>query len=348
MMAAQIELDRLINDLVEDRAVDTAELQRLFAGLCDGVSFPPEQLAALLVLMRTRRESAEQLAGIATVLLERAVPVELPDARVCLCGTGGDNSGTFNISTTASLLVAACGVPVAKHGSGAVTSKSGSADVLKELGIATELGPEQAASSLKHGNFTFLSAQVYHPSFRHISPVRRALKVRTIFNIIGPLLHPSGLGRQVIGVFDAGLLERLAGAFARLGHERTLVVCSADGMDEISMSGPSQGKLVEPGGIRDFSIDPRDYGFRLCTLEDLQGGDARENAGIALDIFAGARGPKSDCVVLNSGIAIYLSGRSDTIEDGIGIAREVQESGRALALIERLRELNPAWHFPTS
>ena len=196
VVVTSMKIESLINDLVENRNIEVSDLQTFFAELCDGAPYPPEQLASLLVLLRARGETAEQLAGIAEVLLERALPVDIPGAAVCLCGTGGDNSGSFNISTTASLLVAACGVPVAKHGSRSVTSKSGSADVLEELGIATDLGPERAAYSLENYGFAFLSAQIYHPSFKNISPVRKALKVRTIFNIIGPLLHPGGLKRQ--------------------------------------------------------------------------------------------------------------------------------------------------------
>ena len=334
-----MKIESLINDLVENRQIEVSDLQTLFAGLCDGVSYPPEQLAALLVLLRARGETAEQLAGIAEVLLERALPVDLPGAAVCLCGTGGDDSGTFNISTTASLLVAACGIPVAKHGSRAVTSKSGSADVLEELGIATNLGPERAAHSLEKYDFTFLSAQIYHPSFKNISPVRKALQVRTIFNIIGPLLHPSGLNRQVIGVFEPALLDILAGALSRLGHIKTMVVCADDGLDEISMTGISHAKLVEGDSITNLTINPEDYGFDLCSISELKGGDARENAQIALEIFTGAKGPKSDCIVFNSGIAIYLSGRTATIDAGIEIARSVQETGKALDFLERLREV---------
>ena len=338
-MSTSMKIESLIKDLVENRCIEVSDLRAFFAELCDGVPYPPEQLAALLVLLRARGETADQLAGIAEVLLERALPVDIPGAAVCLCGTGGDNSGTFNISTTASLLVAACGVPVAKHGSRSVTSKSGSADVLEELGIATDLGPERAAYSLENYDFTFLSAQIYHPSFKNISPVRKALKVRTIFNIIGPLLHPGGLKRQVIGVFDPGLLEVLAGALSRLGHIKTMVVCSDDMLDEISMTGISHAKLVEGDSITDLTINPEDYGFDLCSLADLKGGDARENAQIALEIFAGTKGPKSDCIVFNSGIALYLSGKTDTIEKGIEIARSVQESGMAMEFIERLREV---------
>lgn len=334
-----MKIESLINDLVENKAFKLDDIKTFFGELCDGAPYPPEQLAALLVLLRQKGETAELLAAIAETLLERAVIVDMPEASVCLCGTGGDNSGTFNISTTASLLVAACGVPVAKHGSRSVTSKSGSADVLEELGIATDLNPEQATFSLNNYGFTFLFAQVYHPAFRYISPVRKALKVRTLFNIMGPLIHPGNVKRQVIGVFDPKLVPLMAGALSTLGHEKTLVVCSDDGLDEISLTGLTHAKLVEGDSITDLTINPEDYGFTLCKMEDLKGGDAEDNAQITRDIFAGQPGPKSDCVVLNSGVALFLSDKASSIEEGIDMARAAQQSGKALELIERLKEV---------
>jgi anthranilate phosphoribosyltransferase len=334
-----MKIEALINDLVENKSVETKDLKSCFAEFCDGVPYPPEQLAALLVLLRARGETSEQLAGIAETLLERAVIVDMPEDSVCLVGTGGDDSGTFNISTTSSLLVAACGVPVPKHGSRSVTSKCGSADVLEELGIATDLGPEKATYSLNEYGFTFLFAQLYHPAFQYISPIRKALKVRTMFNIMGPLLHPGNVKRQIVGVFDRKLLDVVAGALSALGHVKTLVVCSDDGLDEITLTGLTHGKLVEGESISDLTIDPEKYGFSLCSMADLKGGDARENAQITRDIFAGEKGPKSDCVLLNSGAALKLSGKVNKLEDGIEMARAVQESGKALEFIERLKEV---------
>ncbi|MFQ5660305.1 MAG: anthranilate phosphoribosyltransferase [Gammaproteobacteria bacterium] len=332
-------IEDLINNLIENRNIETNDLKSCFAEFCDGVPYPPEQLAALLALLRARGETSEQLAGTAETFLERAITIDMPEASVCLVGTGGDGTGTFNISTTASLLVAACGVPVPKHGSRSVTSKCGSADVLEELGIATDLGPEKAAYSLKNYGFTFLFAQTYHPAFQYISPIRKALKVRTMFNIMGPLLHPGNVKRQVVGVFDLKLISVVAGALSALGHIKTMVVCSEDGLDEISLTGLTHAKLVEGDSISDLTINPEDYGFTLCSIADLKGGDARENAQITRDIFAGGKGPKSDIVVLNSGIALYLSGKVDSIEEGIEMARPVQESGKALEFIERLKEV---------
>jgi anthranilate phosphoribosyltransferase len=334
-----MKIEDLLNDLIEDREIEQDDLKTCFGEFCDGVDYPPEQLAALLVLLRARGETPELLAAVAEVFLDRAVKVNMPEASVCICGTGGDDAGTFNISTTASLLIAACGVPVAKHGSRSVTSKSGSADVLEELGIATDLGPDKAAASLTSHNFAFLFAQIYHPAFKYIAPVRKALKVPTLFNVMGPMLHPGNLKRQVIGVYDQGLLDMMASTLSALGHEKTLVVCSEDGLDEISMTGLTHARLVEGDSITELTINPEDYGFTLCTLADLKGGEANENAQITRDIFAGEKGPKSDCVLLNSGIALWLADRTGSIGEGIELARSVQESGKALEYIESLKEV---------
>lgn len=334
-----MKIEALLNDLIEGRDIELEVLKTCFGELCDGVDYPSEQQAALLVLLRARGETPEQLAGIGQVFMERAIKIELPEASVCLCGTGGDDAGTFNISTSASLLVAATGIAVAKHGSRSVTSKSGSADVLDELGIATDLSPEKAASSLASHNFAFLFAQLYHPAFKFISPVRKAVKVRTLFNILGPLLHPSNLKRQVIGVFDASLLDTMAKALSIMGHEKTLVVHSHDGLDEISLTGPTYARLVEGNSISELELSPEEYGFSRCSLGDLKGGDAGENADILRKIFSGELSPRTDCVLFNAGVAIWLSGKADSIEEGIQQVRAVQESGQALDYINRLSEV---------
>ncbi len=333
-------IETLLNDLIADREIDLEILKSCFADFCDGVKYPPEQQAALLVLLRARGETPAQLAAIAEVFLERAVKIELPGAAVCLCGTGGDGAGTFNISTTASLLIAASGVAVAKHGSRSVTSKSGSADVLNELGIATDLDPEKASASLESHNFAFLFAQLYHPAFKNIAPIRTAIGVRTLFNILGPLLHPSNLKRQVIGVFDAALLDTMANALSLAGHEKTMVVHSADGLDEISMTGPTYARLVEGDSISELELRPEDYGFKACKLDQLKGGSAADNAEILRKIFAGEKSARADCVVLNAGVALWLAGSADSIEAGIEQARTVQESGEALDYIKRLAEVH--------
>ena len=329
-------MEHLIERLINDQDVATAELKRIFGELCEGRPYPPEQLAALLVLMRTRGETAEQLAGLAETILEQAVPIDVPAHATTIGGTGGDYAGTFNISTAAALLTAACGVPVAKHGNRAVSSQCGSGDVLEALGIPVDLGPDEARRTLDEHGFVFLAAPVYLPAFRYIAPVRAALKVPTIFNIIGPLLHPGHLKRQIIGVFDRSLQYKMAEALLRLGHVHTLVVTSADGLDEITLTGPTYAKEVAGGRIADMAIDPGDFGFATCSTQELAGGDATENAQIIREIFAGAKGPKSDCAILNAGFALYVSGKVTTPFEGVELARSVQQSGAALSFLNRL------------
>lgn len=331
-------MEELIERLVDGHEVAISDLKKCLGEICDGRDYPPEQLAALLVLLRARGETPEQLAAIAETLLEKAIPVDIPPGATSLVGTGGDHAGTFNISTAASLLVAACGVPVAKSGNRSVTSQCGSADVLEALGIPLDLGPDQAARCIRERGFVFLFAIVYHPAFKFVGPVRNALKVRTVFNIMGPLVHSGNVKRLVVGVFDRELLDNMAHVFLSFGHERTLVVSSADGLDEITLSGPTYAKKVEHGSVSDMIIDPTEFGFSLCSIEDLKGGDASENAAIIRDIFGGARGPKADCIVLNAGFGLYVSGKVNDPAEGIALARSVQQSGSALEFLDSLRE----------
>jgi anthranilate phosphoribosyltransferase len=329
-------VEHVIERLINGREVATTELKRIFGELCQGRPYPPEQLAALLVLMRARGETAEQLAGLAETILEQAVPIDVPAHATTIGGTGGDYAGTFNISTAAALLTAACGVPVAKHGNRAVSSQCGSGDVLEALGIPIDFGPADAEHSLAEHGFVFLAAPVYLPAFKYIAPVRAALKVPSIFNVIGPLLHPGHLKRQIIGVFDRSLQDKMAEALLRLGHVHTLVVTSADGLDEITVTGPTYAKEIVDDRIADLVIDPGDFGFTECSMQDLAGGDANENAQIIRDFFAGAKGSKSDCVILNTAFALYVSGKVTTPSEGVDMAQTAQQSGAALSFLNRL------------
>lgn len=332
-------MEDLIEDLINDRDVDIGRLRDALGEFCEG-QFPPEQLAALLVLMRCRGETPEQLAGFAEALMSKANTIDVADDVIDHSGTGGDHSGSFNISTTSALLTAACGVPVAKHGNRSVTSKSGSADVLEALGVDVNLGPDKAKQCLEQHGFVFLFAPVYHPAFKHIAPIRKALKIKTIFNIMGPLLNPAKVKRQVIGVYDKDLMDIIAEAVLQLDNERVMVVSSEDGLDEISLSAPTYAKVVENNSIRDMRIDPEDYGFSLCTWDDLKGGDAEDNAKILREVLGGGSGPQSDCVILNSSASLYVSGKVNSMAEGVELARSVQQSGKALELLQNLIEVN--------
>lgn len=328
-------MEDLIEDLICGRRVDSERLKKAISEFCDG-DFPSEQLAALLVAMRCRGETAGQLVGFAQALIAKAHTIEVNDNVVDHSGTGGDHSGSFNISTTAALLTAACGVPVAKHGNRSVTSQSGSSDVLQALGVNIDLEPIKAKECLDKTGFVFLFAPLYHPAFKQIAPIRQALKIRTLFNIMGLLLNPARVKRQVIGVYDQQLLGVIAEAVSQLKNQRVMVVSSSDGMDEISMAAPSYAKVVEGGEIRDLVIDPKEFGFRYCTQGELMGGDAQVNADISKAVLVGEQGPKADCVVINSAASLYVGGKVEGLAQGVELARSVQKSGRAIELLEKV------------
>jgi anthranilate phosphoribosyltransferase len=300
--------------------------------LMDGAA-PATQVAALLAMLRLRGETAEELAAFARVMRSRAVTVDAPAGAIDLCGTGADGAGTFNISTVAAFVAAGAGVPVAKHGNRAITSRSGSADLVEALGIALDPGPEAVAASIRETGFGFIFAPAYHPAMKHAMPIRRELPIRTAFNLLGPLSSPAGVRRQLLGVADAGLLEIIAGALARLDAERALVVHGADGLDELSLSGPSRALLVENGSITETVIDGMACGLARAAPTALAGGDAQLNSAIALSVLGGEPGPARDVVLLNAGAAIFVAGRVADIGEGVAAAAEAIDSGRAADVV---------------
>jgi anthranilate phosphoribosyltransferase len=252
-------------------------------------------------------------------------------------GTGGDGRHTFNISTVAGLVAAGAGAGVAKHGNRAVSSSCGSADVLEALEVPIHLPPEQVAACIDEVGFGFLFAQSHHPAMRHAAPVRRALGVRTIFNVLGPLTNPVGARRQLVGVFAEDLVKPLAEVLQALGCEHALVVHGYDGIDELSPAGPSTCAVATPEGIRVEIVDPRELGLGPCSTDDLHGGDPRTNAEIALRILDGEPGPKRDAVLLNAAAALVAAGRAAALEDGLVQAAAAVDSGAARGTLERLR-----------
>lgn len=297
------------------------------------------QTGAFLATMALKGETAEEIAGFAAVLREKSVHV--PAGRefdgVDTCGTGGDSAGTINISTAASFVAAGAGIKVAKHGNRSITSKSGSADVLEELGIKIDLLPVESARCLDECGMTFMFAQKYHPAFKYIMEPRKELGFRTVFNMLGPLLNPAGAKRQVMGVFDGGLTEKIAGVLKMLGSKRALIVHGMDGLDEISLTDRTRITELRDGWIRTYMFDPRQHGFEFCNLSDLKGGAPADNAAILINILRGEKGPKRDVVLLNAAAAIIASGRSDSFGEGLKIAAESLDSGKALAVYEKLR-----------
>ena len=293
------------------------------------------QTAGFLIALRAKGESTEELAGLASVIRAKAQAVNptVADA-VDTCGTGG-GAPTFNISTAAAFVVAAAGVPVTKHGNRSATSSSGSADVLEAAGARIDLGPEALVQCLEETGFCFMFAPLHHPAFTHVVPVRRALAVRTIFNLLGPLTNPAGARRQLIGISDPAYLDRIAGALALLESERAMVVHGRDGLDELSTAAVNDVAIVENGGVRREVIDPADFGFSPPADGALAGGEPADNAATMQEIFAGSAGPARDIVTLNAGAALMVSGREDSVAAGVERARETIDSGSAAATLER-------------
>ena len=252
-----------------------------------------------------------------------------------IVGTGGDEAFTFNISTVSAFVVAAAGVPVAKHGNRSVSSQCGAADVLEALGVTINLSAEQNAKVLADTGICFMFAPVYHASMKHAAPVRREMGTRTIFNILGPLANPAGATLQLLGVYNEALMEPLAQVLMNLGVKRALVVHGDDGLDEITLTTATQVLEIKEGRLTRSSLNPRDCGLELCAMEDITGGDVAENAGIVKSVLGGQRGPKKDIVLLNVGACLYIAGKTDTIADGVALAVKTIDSGAAL---EKLNE----------
>jgi anthranilate phosphoribosyltransferase len=321
--------------VVEGRSLSQDEARLAMGAVMDGEA-TPAQLAALLVALRMRGETVDELAGFASAMRERVLRVEAPPNAVDVVGTGGDGSGTFNISTAAALLVASTGVPVAKHGNRAITSRSGSADVLDALGVRIDHTPESAAASLRDVGFAFLFAPNFHPAMKHAGPTRREIGIRTSFNLLGPLTNPAGARRALIGVGDAGAAARIAEVARLLGTERTLVV-HGDGVDELPLDGSGVIHDVGEDGRVVQAVDAGRLGLHEAATSDLVGGSAEDNAAIIGAIFAGEPGPRRDVVLLNAGAALIAADVATDLPDGIAAARNALDTGMPRDLLTLLR-----------
>jgi len=332
-MAIQVELRRI----VEGRETLTLEeaaalMRRILAGEAAEV-----EIAALLGALAGRGETAGEIAGFALAMREAATTLPLTEAEraglVDTCGTGGDASGSFNISTAAALVAAAAGAKVAKHGNRAITSKCGSADVLEALGVPVGLAPEAAVEALRRHGFCFLLAPSHHPAMKAVMPVRRAMGVRTVLHVLGPLLNPAGARRQVMGVYSARLVPLVGEAMTMLGVKHALVVHGDGGLDEIALSGPSEVAEVRDGAVRAFAVAPEEFGLVRAPMAALEGGDAQANAAILTAIFAGEMGPRRDVVVLNAAAVLVTAGLAKDIVAGITLASEAIDSGAVTRLV---------------
>jgi len=324
-----------LTTIVEGGTLSLEEASLAMGAVMDGDA-TPAQLAALLMGLRMRGETVDELAGFATAMRERVVRVEAPEGSIDLVGTGGDGSNTFNISTASALVVAAAGVPVAKHGNRAITSKSGSADVLEALGIRTDHDAASATAALAEHGFAFLFAPNFHPAMRHAQPTRREIGVRTAFNLLGPLTNPAGTTRQLLGVGDARAAGRFAEVVHRLGTERTLVVHGA-GVDELPLDGSGVLYDVTPDGVEQRFVDAVALGLKATATSKLAGGDAATNARYIEAVLRGEPGARRDVVLLNAGAAFVAAGTVESIEEGIERAGLTIDAGLSAQLLEALR-----------
>ncbi|HLQ62515.1 MAG TPA: anthranilate phosphoribosyltransferase [Candidatus Acidoferrales bacterium] len=318
--------------LVRGESLAEAEASAAMEAIMRGEA-TPAQIAGFVVALRVKGETVEEITGLARTARALATPLAAPAGLLDTCGTGGDGLGTFNISTLAGIVAAACGAKVAKHGNRAASSVCGSADVLEALGVKIDLGPEGVLRCLAKAGIGFLFAPVFHPSFRYAAVPRRELGVRTVFNVLGPLCNPAGASFQALGVADGGLAERMAEVLGRLGVERAIVFHASDGMDELSLSGPSQVIEVD-GERRQYQLDPQELGLQRAPVEALRGGGPEQNAAIAREVLGGAQGPRREVVLLNAAAALRAAGLARDWKQGLGLAAEAIDSGRAAGVLE--------------
>ncbi len=300
------------------------------------------QIGSLLTALRMKGETVEEITGAAKIMREKATTIKAPEDVLDTCGTGGDMSGTFNISTTTAFVVAGAGVPVAKHGNRSVSSRSGSADVLEALGIKIDLAPDKVERCLSETGFGFLFAPLFHPAMKYAIGPRRELGIRTIFNILGPITNPAGAKRQILGVFTGKLTETLAMVLGNLGAVDAMVVHGDDGLDEISIAGKTRVSRFQNGKVETFSVQPEDFGIWSAGIEDIRGGNKEENAAITLSICRGGQGPMRDIILLNSAFALVAAGRTEDLKTAFQMAADVIDSGRALKKLEEVQKVSNA------
>jgi anthranilate phosphoribosyltransferase len=326
-------LTEAIDRVASGEDLDAGEASRVLAEIVEGKA-SESQAAAFLIALRTKGETVSEIAGLAATLRELSVKVEAGDDLVDTAGTGGGRP-TFNVSTTAAFIAAGAGCRVAKHGNRSATSQCGSADVLEALGGRIDVGPDVVAECIEQIGFGFMFAPLHHPAFKHIVPVRRELGVRTIFNFLGPLTNPAGALRQVVGVSDPGKLRTMAAALGELGAERALVVSSADGLDEFSVSGATRVVELRDGRLTGYDVTPDEVGLERSADGAVGAGTPEQNAQVLRDVLSGKAGTERSLAVLNAGAAIYVAGRSDSLPDGVRAAERAIDDGAAASVLER-------------
>lgn len=322
-----------IDKITQGSVLSKKDAVTAFGMMMQGKVSDPD-MQQFLVLLADRGEAISEITGAAKVLRDNLRPISAPPGTIDCCGTGGDGLHTYNISTAVALIVAACGVPVAKHGNRAASSKSGAADVLEALGVNLDAPKEKLEHALATIGFCFLMAPNHHPAMKHVSAVRKALGRRTIFNLLGPLANPAGVKRQLLGVSYKQLLRPMADVLKNLGAEKAWIVHGADGMDEISLSGPTHVVRLENGQITEITLTPEDFGFDPAPIEVIKGGDAQTNAGALRDLLSGARGPYHDIVVMNAAGALVMAEKAPTLQDAVQIATHNLNNGNVMRLLD--------------
>ena len=306
--------------------------------IMSGETTPTQNAAFLAALSKksAKAETTDEIAGCAAAMRDNATKVDTGMDIFEIVGTGGDNAQSFNISTTSALVAAAGGMKVAKHGNRAASSLCGTADCLEALGVNIQQSPNRCVELLKEAGMCFFFAQKYHTSMKYVGPIRKELGFRTVFNILGPLTNPGSPKMQLLGVYDEYLVEPLAQVLINLGVKRGMVVYGKDKLDEISMSAPTAVCEFKDGWFKSYTIAPEDFGFERCTKDDLKGGTPEENAKITREILGGAKGHKRNAVLMNAGAALYIGGKAETLKDGIALAAEIIDSGKALETLDKL------------
>jgi anthranilate phosphoribosyltransferase len=345
-------IKKAIAKVVERRDLSEGEMIEVMSQIMSGEA-TPAQVGSFITALRMKGETVGEITGAARVMRERATPIRVGrvldldredinlDRETILdtCGTGGSGTRSFNISTTVAFVVAACGIKVAKHGNRSISSACGSADVLERLGVNLEVPPEAVGTFIEKLGVGFLFAPALHGAMKHAIGPRREIGIRTIFNILGPLTNPAGADRQVLGVYREELVDTLASVLVQLGCKRGFVVHGMDGVDEVTLSAPTRVGEIRGGQVRLYTVEPEDFGLTRCTLADLQGGDAAENAAIVRGVLAGEGGPKREVVLLNAAFALVAAGVAEDVPAGISLAAEAIDSGRAQEKLEGLVRL---------
>ena len=324
-----------IATLVTGKSLSMDQAEAAMTEIMNG-EVTPAQFGAFVTALRVKGETSEEIAGMAKVMRAKAIQVHADGPVVDTCGTGGDGSSTFNISTAAAFVVAGAGLKVAKHGNRAASSRCGSADVLEALGVKIEMSADQVQRCLSEVGIGFMFAPSFHPAMRYAGPPRREIGIRTVFNILGPLTNPAGAKAQVLGVADAALMEKMAEVLRTLGCQHALVVHGEDGLDEITISRKTQVCELEGGRIRKYMISPEDLGLSRDSLDNIRGSTPADNAVLVRRILAGAAGPQRDVVLMNAAAAIVAGGKAKTLQEGAGFAAQAIDSGSALAKLDCL------------